>query len=53
MVEQIDGDLQGQAGFADAAWSRKGEQTDLFLEQKLLDGRQVMVSPDERAAGQE
>jgi hypothetical protein len=53
MVKQIGGYLQGQARFADAAWPGEGEQTDLLLEQEALDGGDLVVAADERAARQE
>ena len=53
MVEQIGGHLHGQARFADAARAREGEQTDLLLQQQVLDGGYFVVAADERAARQE
>jgi hypothetical protein len=52
MVEQIGGNLKGEAGFANAARPREGEQTNLLLEQQLLDGGELVSTADERAAGQ-
>jgi hypothetical protein len=45
--------LHRQARLADATRTGQGEQTNLFLEQTLLDGRYFVIPTGERATGQE
>lgn len=52
MVEQVRRHLQRQPRLADAAGAGQREQTNLFLQQQVLDGGQVMVAPNERRARQ-
>jgi hypothetical protein len=51
MVEQVGGDLEGQAGFAHTARPGEGEQANVVLQQQVLGGCDLVVAANQWAAG--
>ena len=50
MVKKVGSTLQRQTRFANAAGAGEGEETDMFVQQKLLNRRKFMLTPNQGRA---